>query len=171
VNRIDARSNLIWFPISELVTAKHNVPNHPVFSSRFFFNKLAQAILNREVQTILSGSNIVMNPGLNRKLYNSRHKLFDSNSDFVILFTSNDNSRRIRLTPSQRHFIELKLSAEYLLKKDDRLFYLDFIEPWAFSSDKPYDYTICDALTKCLVDYFLPKLRSDLSDTHVYLEL
>ena len=64
----------------------------------------------------------------------------------------------------------MKLSAEYFLNKSDR-FYLDSIEPWVFSLDKPYDYQMCDAMIELLVDSFLPKLISDFSDLYVYLEL
>jgi hypothetical protein len=159
------------FTTPELTKATQSDPNHPVFRSSFFFNKLALAILNREVQLILSGDgNIVMGSKLERKLGNSWEKLLGVNSDLVILFTPNDNSQRIRLTPSQHQFIHLKLSAQYLLNEDDRV-YLDFIEPWIFSLDNIYGYKMCDALVGSLVARFLPELRSDLSDLHVYLEL
>jgi hypothetical protein len=53
------------FTISDLANAKQRDPNHPVFSSRSFFNKLARVILNRKIQTILFGSNLATGPYLN----------------------------------------------------------------------------------------------------------
>jgi hypothetical protein len=134
------------FTLSVFTYVKQRNPTHSIFSSHFFFNKLVRAILNHEIQTIFSVcGNIVMDPYLEGKLRTLRNKLLDSNTDFGRLFNLDSNSQKIVLTPRQRQFISLKLSAKYLLNRDDRL-YLDFIEPWIFSLDKPYGYRMCDVL-------------------------
>jgi hypothetical protein len=157
------------FTITDFTNAKQNNPDHPVFKSRFLFNKLVRVMLNREIQTFFLDGNIVMDFDLEKKLKDSCRKLLYFNVSLAQLFKMDDNSRKIKLSQSQRQFIHLKLSSEYLLNKDDRV-YLDSIEPCVFSSDKPYDYDMCDALIKRLVESFLPVLISSF-DFHVCLKL
>ena len=51
--------------ISELIEAKQSNPNHSIFNSHTFFNKLVLAILNREIEILQTGS---MGPELEWKL-------------------------------------------------------------------------------------------------------
>jgi hypothetical protein len=117
------------------------------------------------------GGNIDMDPDLEENLEISWYKLLVPNSDFVSLFNLDRNSQEIDFALNQHQFIDLNLSAEYLVNENDRVFYLDFIEPWVFSSDSPYDFTMCNVLIGFLVVHFLPMLISDFSDLYIYLEL
>ena len=89
------------FTISDFIKAKKIYPDHPVFSSRFFFNKLAQATLNREIKAI--GDNIVQGPDLNEKLEASRNRLLGF--DFVDLFNL-DRGISVYSRPTQFHLFE-----------------------------------------------------------------
>jgi hypothetical protein len=155
--------------ISKLLEIKTSNSKHPVFGSRFFFNQLAQVTLNSEVQRILSDGNIHVDYDLEKELKELVDLVLGPRYDLVKLFNSDGNSQKIEFTPNQRHFINLKFSAKYFLNRDDK-FYLDSIEPYVFSSDNPYDYIMCEALIKRLVDSFLSRLISSF-DPCVYLEL
>jgi hypothetical protein len=72
-------------------------------------------------------------PDQEGKLRDLWKRLFGSNSAFSRLFKLDSDSQEVDLIQSQRQFIDLKLSTEYLLNKDDKLVYLDFIESRVFS--------------------------------------